>query len=855
MPRHYTSSDVAHPSHDNDNDMISESLPSPRPSASAARDGAIGLWWHDLGSALRGLVHSPRYTLPALLSLALGLGAAISVFSVFSALVLRPLPFAREAELVRIGTAREGGGGDPERVAGPFVRDFRALTDVFAALAPYRQLGGRMDTPNGPHEFSPTLTASNFFDTLVVQPEQGRVYTAQGVAPDAGDVIVLRHGYWLEAFGGAPIVGQPVRVNDESKTVIGILPDDQALPTWADAWMPSEQAALVGERFQPLGSAIARLRPGVSLEQARERLDALAQSAQHRDRTGAIIGGQLTPLRDALIGARNSSLALLVGAVLAFLLLACANLAALLGTRAAVRQRELALRAALGASRAVLLRQSAFEAALLVLLGGPLALGLALPCIQLAARDYPELLGNAPPRLDARVLGAFFGLLALTTLVGSLAPALRTRKLRPMEVLRGEGRGSQSRAARRLREVLLAVQVAATLALLINAGLLIRSMRALLAVEPGWQTDFGMSAVVVMPTLRREPGEAGSLAQRDDARQRLGVLYERLRSLPGAQSTCLAAELPFDRITNVLEVEGDLAPLEPARSVRRHHVGPGCFSTLGIPLLSGRDFTPQDGFESPPAIVNRSFAQKLLRGEDPVGRRLRIAAPPGYSGELAPWLEIIGMVDDALERDLTETSSPAMYVPFLGEPRVWGNESSVGFVVAVRPRGDVAPYLTSLPRFLREVLPSAAINEVELSHDRIDRSLGERSALGRVLTAFGAAALVLAAIGLFGVTGYTVAERSPEIGIRRALGASRGRILGLVLGETAAVVALGMLAGLLLTWLGRGFLRTFLFQTGAVDPLTYASVCFGIFAVALLAALAPALAAAQISPSRALAER
>ena len=222
-------------------------------------------------------------------------------------------------------------------VAAPFVTDFRELTDVFAAVAPYRQLGGRMATPDGPHEFSPTITTSDFFDTLGVETALGRVYTARGAAPDTGDVIVLRHGYWLEAFGGAPILGQPVRVNDQTKTVIGIIPDEQALPNWADSWEPADQSVLVGGRFQPFGSAIARLRPGVSIEQARQRLDTLAQSAQHRDRAGALIGGQLTPLRDSLIGARQSSLALLIGAVLAFLLLACANLAALLGTRAAVR--------------------------------------------------------------------------------------------------------------------------------------------------------------------------------------------------------------------------------------------------------------------------------------------------------------------------------------------------------------------------------------------------------------------------------------------------------------------------------------------------------------------------------------
>lgn len=841
----------------NDAVTAGEELPRAAAHAPSGSHGSLRLWWHDLAAAARGLYSSPRYSLPALLSIALGIGAGTAVFAVFSALVLRPLPFANESELVRIGTAREGGGGTAEFVAAPFVQDFRVLADVFAELAGYRQLAGRMDTPGGAHEFSLTVTAPNFFDLLAVQPAQGRAYSSRGPAPDGAGVVVLRHAFWLEAFGGAPVVGQTVRLNDEPKLVVGILPDDQAIPHWADAWVIDELVAR-GPRFMPNGQhAVGRLLPGVSLEQAQQRLDALAAGAQHRDHTGALIGGQLTSLRDSLIGARGSSLALLLGAIFAFLLLACSNVAALLGTRAAVRRRELALRAALGAPRSALLRHSAFEAALLVLMGGALGLGLALPCLEVASHDYAELLGNAPPRLDPRVLAGFTGLLALTTLAGSLAPALQVRRVRPMDALRGRGRGSQSLRARRLREVLLAVQVAATLALLVNAGLLLRSLQELLAVDPGFQPDTGVVALMVVPTVRRGPDEASWQRQLDDSRRQARLLHERLQELPGAKGSCLATELPFDRMTEVLRLEGATTPAEPPSIVQRHNWGPGCFAALGIRLLAGREFTEQDGpgSTSAIAIINRSLARQLLHTEDAVGQRVRMAAPPGHTGPLAPWLEVVGVVDDVMESDLTQPAAPAVYFPFLDNPLRQGNYTSFAFSVVVRPIGAAEPYLTALPRFLREVLPNAAIYGVELTRGRLEASLGERRALERVLAAFGVSALVLAAIGLLAVTGYAVAERSAELGIRRALGASRRDILGLVLRETGAVLALGVAAGLVLCWLGRGMLRSFLFQVGAADPLTYASVCAGIFAVGLLAAAGPALAASRISPTRALAGR
>jgi predicted permease len=827
-------------------------VPAQRPSA-AAREPALLIWWEELTGAVRGLWSSPRYSLPAVLSIALGVGASTAVFAVLSALVLRPLAFPEERQLVQVGIEREGGGGDPERVPPPFVEDFRALDTVFDSIAASRPLAGHLTGTDVAHEFSMMATSLDYFDALGGAPELGRLYTSRGPAPDGEDVAVIRHAFWLEAFGGAPVIGKTIIANGASKVVVGILPDDQAMPVWIDIWSPQKSAVTNPGRFQPGIRAVGRLVPGVSVETAQRKLRELAQGMQIRDSSGALLGGSLTPLRDVLLGARRSSVGLLLTAVLTFLLLACANLAALLGTRASVRQREIALRGALGASRWALVRQGVLEATLLVAVGGALGIALAAAFVERAASQYQDLLANAPPRLDARALGAFVALLSTTALVGTVAPALLTRRVQPMDALRGEGRSSSGRRGRRLRELLVGVQVAASVTLLISAGLLVRSVRALLAVDPGFRIDGTVIAQVVAPTVRREAGPSGRERQRVDALRLVRRLYERLQAMPGTRAVCLSAELPFDGMTETMNFEGDSG--RPPQVVVHHWVSPGCFAALGIPVLSGRDFTGEEQLGAVGGIANRAFARQLLGAEDATGRHFREAPPAGYTGPAPRWLDIIGTVGDVVEKDLTEQIQPALYFPFFINPLRQGSESSVGFDVSVQAAGDPEPLLSSLAEVISDAIPNVAIKDVKYARERVEDSFHERSALEGVLSALGISAVLLAAIGLFGVTGYAVAERSAEIGIRRALGASRADIQRMILRETGVVLGLGVALGLCLSWLARGFLEAFLFHVSAFDPLTHVVVCLGTVAIGLLAALAPARSAAAVSPSRALAGR
>jgi putative ABC transport system permease protein len=822
----------------------------------SSEERAWRLWWHEVVSAFVGLWRSPRHAVPALLSLGLGVGAATAVFSLFSALMLRPLPFPREQELVRAGVAGFGGPGTEQANLSPaFAADFRELSSVFDSLALHHSWGARLTGFGEPRRIALELTSLDFFDTLQVPAIEGRTSTSRGPAPDGLDVVVLRQGYWKEALGGQPVVGTRVLVDNEPKTVLGIVADEQALPNYADMWTPRVFPS-EGPRFFFSFGSVGRIADGTSFELAQKRFTELTAARQIRGRTDTIMTGTLTPLREVLVGAQRGSLGLMLAAVVVFLLLACANVAALLGTRASVGQRDRAVRSALGASRWALLRQNALEALMLAAGGGLLGLGLALAFMQLANEEYRDVLANTPARLDAHVVVGFAGLLAVVALVAAWAPTWHFRRVSPMDALRGEGRSSQSLRARRVRESLVVIQVATTLALLVNAGLLVRSVQALLAVDPGFRVDNVVAAALQASTVPGDGPESFE-AQRADAERLARRIHGRLAQLPGVTHATVAGDLPFDWFAGMQMMEPEPASGRGPQPVNPHFVSPGYFATLGIGLISGRDFGADDPREPPTAIVNRSFARQLLGVEDAVGHTFRFGVPPDQRGRAPepPWIQIVGMSEDTLEVDLVSAAQPAIYLPLFARPLGLRTPNSVGFAVAVQAPAHVEAVAAALPGAIRELSPDAAVFIVEELAERVRQSFWERTALLRVLSAFALAAVLLAAIGLFGVTGYAVAERAPEIGIRRALGADRGAIQSMILRETAVLVTLGMALGVLMSWLGRRALETFLFGVSPTDPLTYLLVCAGILVVALLAALLPARAAAAISPVRALAGR
>jgi hypothetical protein len=361
---------------------------------------------------------------------------------------------------------------------------------------------------------------------------------------------------------------------------------------------------------------------------------------------------------------------------------------------------------------------------------------------------------------------------------------------------------------------------------------------------------------VMTPTVPAGEGAGGFEAQRADAVRTARRILDRLDRLPSVTSACVASDLPFDFIDQSTMVEPEVEAQRPALRAHRRSIGPGCFETFGTRLLSGRDFSLEESMDPPRAIVNQAFAKQLLGVEDGVGHHFRFAVPPDMRGlPPPPWVEIVGMTEDALEMDLTAGPQPAVYLPQLVIPFGLDGGNSIRMAIAVKTDGDTAPLIAALPKALAEVAPDAPVFDIDTLLAFVEHTFRGRLALERVLSAFGISAIVLAAIGLFGVTSYSVARRAPEIGIRRALGASRRDIVWMILRETGSVVLLGGCLGLLLSWLGRGFLSAFLFGVSAEDPATYAGVCLGILVVAALAAFFPARAAAAVSPSRALAGR
>ena len=837
---------------------ISSSAPlTPAASEVPARESFVRAGGHAVWEALVSLARAPRYSVPAVLSLALGLGAATAVFAVFSALVLRPLPFPDEERLVRVGFM----GASPVRQAedlllsAPFLRDFQKLESIFEQVGTEHTFAGRLELGGRALGVTPELASINFFDTLGIQALEGRLFSARGPSPDGFDVIVLREGFWRQELGAEPLVGKTVRYEGRPVTVLGIVRDDQAIPSYGSLWIPEDQSRQVN-RLGFMGRGLARLAPGVGLETARARLLEATRDADVRTTAGAPLSAQLIPLRDSLVQPQRAWVGLMLAAVIAFLLLAAANLAALFGTRATARAHEWAVRRALGSNAVALARRSALEAALVGVIGAALGLLLAQLATTFANEAYIDVLGNTPARLDARVLGACVIAALLCVLAGALAPVLSMRRVQPADALRGEGRSTDTPRARRSREALLVIQVAVTATLSINAGLLVRSVRALLAVNTGFAIPSVMTAGVLLPLEPLPPStdpdviELGWEQRENHVIGQARTALERLRQMPGVEHATVTIDVPFDwhSWASRFALPPDAAQKE--LMAFRHYVGPDYFQTLGIPLLSGSDFDAAlVANHREIAIVSRAFA-RAFGVREAVGQRFRFV-PMRPGPEPPPWIEIVGVVDDTIEDDLSAPPPAHVYFPFASGSLAVAGPTAAGFQVAVR--GSEPDVLRrELPRALSEALPQTTTPQVRSMEDWVNRSFWQRTALSRVLSALGIAAVILSAIGLFGITSFAVAQRTGEVGIRRALGASRGAVVGLVLRETARVVCLGVLIGAVLSWFARQLLGAFLFGVSALDALTYGSVCLGIALVALLSALAPARSAARVSPARAL---
>jgi putative ABC transport system permease protein len=815
----------------------------------AAPERPTRLWpdvRQDLRYGVRALRKAPAFTLLSALTLALGIGATTAMFSVVNAVLLKPLPFARPEELVRIWTSWTdyplGSVSDPE------LHDWRARASTLAGIAAYTQQGGSSLTTDGgePETVNVAATSANFFEVLGVRAALGRTFLPGEDQPGKTGVVLIGQGLWRRTFGADPdVVGRTVSLQGEPVTVVGVLPAGFAYPSAGmDLWRP---ATLDSHQPRPRGNhylrVVARVAPQRGLRQAVSELEVVARQLQAENPEAYPPGSGFTvrvqPLREEMLGRVEPALLLLLGAVGLVLSIACANVASLMLARGTGRGREIAIRTALGAGRARIARQLLAESLLLAAVGGAagvIAAELALPALlALAPPGLPRL---SEVRIDGIVLVVAALLTALTGVAFGLFPVWQSARADANQLLKS-GRTGAIGGARRPQKMLVVAETALAMVLLFGAGLLLRSFAKLLHEEPGFDAKQVATAVVSLPAAR--------YPKREDASRFFERLRRSLEESPGTVSAAVCSNPPLSGWMNDNHIiiegyvprEGGFLPDPEYREV-----SPGYFRTLRIPVLTGREFAEQDDAQHPAvAVVSQSLALKYWGTEAPVGRRVRLEEEPGK------WITIVGVVGDVKQTALSDPVLPTLYVPHLQSGWV-----SMMMVLA-RAEVDAPASLADITRRVRELDRGQAVSEARLMEDLVSESLSAQRFNLRLLGLFAALAVALAGVGTFGVMRYIVEQRTAEIGVRMALGAGRGQVLGEVLREGLALAGAGLAVGILgSVVLARTIsaLSSLLHGVTATDPLTLAAVLPLLLGVAVVACWVPARKATRVDPTVAL---
>ena len=807
-------------------------------------------WWdtvrQDVRHTWRAFRRDRRFLATALLTLTIGIGATTTIFSAVYAALLRPLPYPEPARLVFVSDQRDAA----TPMSYPEVEDWAAQGDVFAELAAYFTTSLVLAGAGDPEVLSGARVSASLPRLLGVRPSLGRAFRAEEELPGAEKVILLSDALWRRRFAADPAaVGRVVTLSGNPYTVIGVLPAglEATLPTdlastrAMDYWVPLRLDAERAPRGLHFLTVVGRLRPGVDLARARARLTALAAQMRQsdRDRHGVTVGA----LAERVTGEARPLLLLLLGAVAIVLLVTWVNVANLLLVRGVGRQREFAIRGALGASRRRVVRQLLTESVVLATAAGVLGVGVAygglaalrgLAGWSSGAAALPRV---AQAQVDAGVLAFALGLSAATGIGFGLLPALRVSRGMLAPVLRSGGRGTTARGARdRLRSTLVILEVALSFVLLIGAGLLVRSFDRLLTVDKGYDPTQVLTFEITLPPSRYPDARAQTAF--------FGAVVERVGALPGVESAALTASLPLGGGSNGgFTLVGRPTRVEDQPMAEKRVVTGAFFRTLRVPLVAGRTFDARDVAGAPQvAIVNQSFVRRYFPNESPLGRRLE------FDWDTEGAQEIVGVVGDMRERTLREPPVPTIYVPFgqrLGDPAM---------VVVARAAGDPARLVAGVRSAVRSVDPGQPISAVGSLDELVSRgAAGQRVAMS-LFGAFGVLSLVLAAVGLYVVISSGVTARVQELGVRRALGARGRDVVRLVLAQGARLLLLGVVVGGAAALGGARMLRSLLFGVGVGDLATFLGVAAVLALTALAAMLVPAVRASRIDPLAALRE-
>ena len=793
----------------------------------------------DIRYGVRGLLKRPGFTAIALIALTLGIGANTAIFSLVNAVLLRPLPFAEPDRLVWMwGNIRNG--GNRASVSPLDFLDYRKQNTAFEEFAASFSVPNHLNlTGTGePERLNAAAVTGNYFQALGAKPALGRTFLLENEKSGNDQVAVLSYGLWQKRFGGdTDIVNKTVTLDGKTCEVLGVMPQDFNFPQSAELWVPINFDVSPGmkQRKAHFLRPIGKLKPGVTIAQAQADTDAIARRLeQEYPDTNSGWNLRLVSLREQLVGNTRPMLFILFGAVGFVLLIACANVANLLLVRAAGRQKEIALRTALGAGRFRIVRQMITESVLLALLGGTMGTLLAMWGVDLLTTLSA---GTIPPtahvRIDATVLGFTLLISLLTGVLFGLAPALRTMKLNLSESLKEGGRSASEGAQRnRTRSVLVVLESAVAVVLLISAGLLIRSLVRLQNISPGFDAQNVLTMRVDLPRAKYATPEKSA--------NFFSALESRLGGLPGVESVGLVSELPLSGQPNDMPytVEGrppvsiDQAFDDDFRLVNRQY-----FSALRIPLLRGRNFTEQEVRESAKVVViSDLLARQVFPNEEPIGKRLIMSF-----GNQA--FEIIGIAGDIRHRALESEPAAAMYLPTYENG--WMN-------LVIRTKGAPSDLAAAVRKEVQGIDPDQPVADVKTMEQWVDTAVAAPRYRTALLGLFALVALILAATGIYGVMSYSVTQRTHEIGVRMALGARQLDVLKLVVRQGMALVLAGVVLGLLASVGLTRVMSTLLFGVTAKDPMTFVSVAALLTLVAFVACYVPARRATKVDPLVAL---
>lgn len=808
--------------------------------------------------AFRNLVKTPGFTLVAVITVALAIAANTAVFSLVNALLIRPLPFKAPENLVLLFEKFSGQGLDQIPVSAPEYLDWEKQTRSYERIAAFNFADFNLTGGDMPERIQGATVTPGLFPLLGVSPIKGRVFNDSEFGEGNDGVVVISERLWRRRFNSdAQLVGTQVSVNGRSFTIVGIMPANFEFPLplfgvqggtfaeRADIWQP---IAFTKSELESRGSRsygiIGRLKPSVSIAQAQAEANTIVANwlplFPDNYEPSTKFGATIYPLHDLVIGGMRPALMILLGAVAMVLLIACANLTTMLLARAGAREREFAIRLALGAGRMQLVRQMLSESVLLALVGGSTGVVLAIWGLDLlrsiGAQTVPRL---AEVNLDMRVLLVTLGTAVVTGIVIGLIPALASGKPELTEALKEGGRGSTSGLrSNRLRNVLVIAEVALALVLLVGAGLLLKSFAHLQNVHPGFESKNVLTMEVALPVLKYPRGKPVADFFAEATR--------RIKALPGVEAASFTSILPLSGTNSdsSFAIEGHDHMAEkifPDEEIR--DVTPEYFSVIKVPLLQGRFFNDGDQFDGPGVtVVNNSFAKKWFPNQEAVGKRITFDDPRKPD---VKWTTIVGVVGDMRHRGLDLDPKPEYYLPHNQRPYR-------GMILAVRSVQDPRSLTSAIRREISRLDPDLPAANVRTLEQVAADSIAPRRLSVILIGVFAAVALVLASVGIYGVMSFLVVQRTHEIGVRMALGAQRADVLRLVIGRAAKLVLIGTGLGLLLGVPSSNALRSLLYNVGAFDPMTFLTVTLALCGVSFLASYIPALRATRADPMIAL---